>query len=368
MRSSSLLKTAHKALGAGKYEEAAALADKLISQGFKPPKPLFIKALALHELERSTEARALLEEASGIEPRNHFSFLLAALVAYDLGDFDEAARSVENARRLSHQDNFVVSGLRRLIDFKRGGETERLSEFHTCPSVYNELVGPRLLLVLEEAVLKSRDSLDTAKAKWARLEEEKPSPTPRSLRTLIPFVLLRVPVLIIQRLFGRPTMPLQAEEAYLRGDLDEVSRILREEEKNARKKRKTFFRESRALICLNREEFRECLNLLPTREKEPDPFVEFVRGYCLLHTGRWKRAARAFEDAADQPLAHYFRGLCLAAAGKSSEARRAFTLEIRRNDIAIAERILLAGRLLEIFPAGDRTTENGERTEEKIPS
>ena len=77
---------------------------------------------------------------------------------------------------------------------------------------------------------------------------------------------------------------------------------------------------------------------------------EFVRGYANLHLAKWRKAERALADAAPQPMAHYFRGLCQVALGHRVEARRAFTREIHRDDIGIAERILIAGRVLGLFP------------------
>ena len=90
------------------------------------------------------------------------------------------------------------------------------------------------------------------------------------------------------------------------------------------------------------EDWQSCLNLLPPRAEQPDPSIEYARGYCSLHMGKWPPAEEAFALAASQPLGWYYLGLCRAARGKPREAVRAFEREFRRNDLGLAERIHIA--------------------------
>jgi tetratricopeptide (TPR) repeat protein len=314
-------------------------------------KALQLKALALHELDRSHEALDLLRNVGDAPPEDHVLLLVQALLWFDLGDLEQAARAIGNARLLTHRENFVVRGMERLILSGTGEEGGGLREFATCPSMYNEFVGPRLLLVLEEQVIRHRDSLDLARTRWAKLLEEPPPARPRSWRTHLPFLLLRVPILVLQSVLGRPILPLKVEAAYLRGDAREARRVLLEETPPA-VAQKEHVRDWLALLSMDLEEYAEALRHLPPRGKEPDSMREFVRGYCQLHLGKWRKAERAFADAAAQPGAWYYRGLCHVALGDRAGARRAFTREIRRDDIGVAERILIAGRTLKVFPQG----------------
>ncbi len=351
MNVSRILRAGQRALRQGRFEEAVRRADELLRLKGSRVKALLLKALALHDLGQSEEALAVLRETGEVASNHHVPLLFQALLWYDLENWEEAMRAIGGARLLSDRDNFVVAGAERLILARNGSDEAPVRNFANCPSTYNEFVGPRILLLLEEKISERRDTLDLPATRWAKLLEDRPEPRPPSWRTRLPFLALRVPVLLLYGLFRRPTMPFRAEAAYLRGDVAEARRILIAAAHGAPTEH---IAEALALLSLDMEEFSQCLNYLPPRGKEADPMREFVCGYANFHLRKWRKAERAFTDAAPQSMAHYFRGLCLVALGNRVEARQAFTREIYRDDLGIAERILIAGRVLGLFP-GDAT-------------
>ena len=347
------LKAGHCALREDRADDALNHAEAILKQKPGWVKALLLKALALHALDRSDQALQSLSEAEEGAARSHVPFLFQALVWYDLGDWERAARAIGAARLLSHTDDFVTTGLERLIHVKLGEQDVTLAPFAESPGVYNEFVGPRLLYLLEDQIIARRATLPLPRTRWAKLENELPPSQPRSVRTIVPFVCLRVPVLLLQRIFGRSSMPFSAEEAYLRGDIESARRTLAQLTGLSRA-RKTEVDECSALLSMDLGDLAECLRLLPPRGKEPDPMREFARGYCLFHTEKWRKAERCFADAGSQPISFYFRGLCHVALEHRIAAQHAFTREIRRDDMGIAERITVAGQVLQLFPAAEK--------------
>ncbi len=339
------LRAGNRALGEDKPHEALKHAEALIAAYPRSVRAACLKALALHELDRSKEALETLAHAEILDPANHTPLLLQAVVRHDLGEWEWAGRAIGAARQLTHDANFIVAGMERLVLARSGERTPPPASMSDCPSIYNGFVGPRVLLYLEECVLAARDRLRLKECRWARPSEDTVGPVvPRSLKNRIAFATLRLPTLLAYRACRRPTMPLAAEEAYLRGDLAAARAIVTE---HRAFKRDPYLRECAALLSMDLEEFQTCLNLLPPRADTPDPQAEYVRGYASLHLGKWQQAEEAFRDAVSQPLGWYFLGLSQAARGNARNAVRAFTREHRRNDLGVAERVFIARKTLE---------------------
>lgn len=343
------LRAGNRALGEDKPNEALKHAEALLGAYPRSVRAACLKALALHDLDRSKEALDTLTHAEIFDHTNHTPLLLQAVVRHDLGDWEWAGRAIGAAKLLTHDANFIVAGMERLILARSGERTAPPETMSACPSIYNGFVGPRVLLYLEEQVLGACDTLHQKQCRWARPSEDVIGPVqPRSWRTQLAFASLRLPTLLAYRLCRRPTLPFAAEEAYLRGDCAAARTIVTE---SRAYRRSDYLRECAALLSMDLEEFQTCLNLLPPRAEAPDAQTEYVRGYACFHLSKWQQAEEAFHDAVSQPLGYYFLGLSQAARGNAREALRAFTREHRRNDLGMAERVLIARKTLEYTAA-----------------
>ncbi|HAK95603.1 MAG TPA: hypothetical protein DCM87_11505 [Planctomycetes bacterium] len=339
-RETGALRAGHRALCEGAPERALSCAEALVLARPKSIRGACLKALALHDLDRSDEAIRALDQAAALDSSHHLPPLLQAVIRHDLGQWEAAARAIAALKPLTDDADFVATGMERLILARTGERPPDWSAFGACPSMYNGFVGPRVLLYVEEQVLARRESLDLRRCRWARPAEDAIGPPrPRSWRTGLAFAALRIPVLVLYRLLGRPVMPFRAEEAYLRGDLAAARAIVTADRAY---KRSEHLRECAAFLSMDLEDWQACLNLLPPRAEPPDPSIEYARGCCSLHMGKWPPAEDAFAHATSQPLGWYYLGLCRAARDKPREAVRAFEREFRRNDLDLAERIHIA--------------------------
>ncbi len=329
------------------FGEAIRRADELITARPDDPKAYFLKALALHEQGTSTEALTILNESEALD-RGHFPLFLEAIIQYDTGKWERAARAIGGARQFSHQDNYIAAGMERLILIRENpADRERLlKRFSGCPSIYNSFVGPRLLCVLEEEIAGRSASLDLQKTSWGMNDSEPRPLRKQSLYTDLCFYCFRLPVLFFKRLLRRHPLPLAAEKAYLRGDLEEARRVLQNEQPKTGTKREKAVREAIAFLSLELRDFRTCSTMIDDADTAEDPDAAFMKGFSLFHLGRYKQALKILTAAEGHPETFYFRGLCNLRLEQPSPARKEFTRYLRQSDLACADRIYRAGETL----------------------
>lgn len=351
MRYTQSLKTGYGLLAAGDAASVVAQAERLVQARPDHVRGYFLLALGQHELDRSDQALATLRRTESLT-ESFLPLFLQSVIHYDLDQWHKAARTIGTARLLAHKDNFIVSGMERLILFKNNIDGVTLTPFMASPAIYNRFVGPRLLVYLASEIHKQREDLNLPETLWAKMTFEAPVFQPRTLKTLLPFLAFRLPFLLVLKILGRPTMPLAAEEAYLRCDLKRAKAILKGQGQSLPKNKPwpALLMEALAMLSLDMAEYRDCLKYLPEGAGNDDPASQFIKGFCHFHLDRFKESLKSFDRALAHPMAFFFKGLCHIASGDGRSARRAFSREIHRADINMAERILMGGQLLKIFP------------------
>ena len=91
---------AQKLIDGGRVEDALSLAESLLERYPGDPRPVQLQNAALVKLDRTIEARAVLEEAVGQHPEDHLlRYNLGKLAEHD-GDIDFALAQYEHARGL----------------------------------------------------------------------------------------------------------------------------------------------------------------------------------------------------------------------------------------------------------------------------
>ena len=350
MQKHRLLKQGYRAVVGGNPKAALECAEKVLSRQPNCRRACCLKALALHELDRSEEALEVLKPfVENASDSGHLPYFLKAVIELDRGRLQQAADSAGAARLLTHPDNPASAGLVRLTAALQGKDLGLLSEFADSPALYNEFVAPRLLLVLEEQIAARFEPEELKNTYWARYGEDASRTDSAGIGDTLGFWIFRFPVLLLCRILGKPTMPLSAEAAYMRGDVQTALQIVSRLPATGR----TAERRSHyvALLSFESDQWQECLSALSPEAEKQDPFFRFMRGYCYLRLGKWQKARSVLEELKDlEPAVWYFLGLALLRLGEKNAARRAFTRCFYADDLEAAGRIIIAGRILKIFP------------------